>query len=73
MPWTDLIEIKIILERFRMTILRFQGQKSLDLDIVSKSARVWRSGKGAKCLSLGPSPACKPKLQQAGAYYLVNW
>ena len=22
-------------------------------------------------LSLGPFPACKPKLQQAGAYYLV--
>ena len=21
---------------------------------------------------LGPSPACKPKLQQAGIYYLVN-
>ena len=30
-------------------------------------------GKGAKRLSLGPSPACKPKLQQAGAYYLVSF
>ena len=55
------------------TILGYDVQKRLNLDFVSKSARVWRSGKGAKRLLLGPSPACKPKLQQAGAYYLVKF
>ena len=43
-----------------------------DFVVTSKSSRIWRSEKGANCLSLGPSPACKPKLQQAGAYYLVS-